>query len=88
MSTATLRDPVRDWARSGVAWLTGHPDGPPVIPPGVAATRASELTDLIANARQVFPGLAFRCGDCPLLRRQLLVFPLHFGQTGDKLCSP
>ncbi|MED5803925.1 CoA transferase [Gordonia sp. Z-3] len=50
MSPATPRDPVRDWARSGVAWLTGHPDGPPVIPPGVAATRANELTDLIATA--------------------------------------
>lgn len=33
-------DPVADWADSGVAALTGRPDGPPVTPPGSGATAA------------------------------------------------
>jgi hypothetical protein len=39
-----------DWAASGVVALTGHPDGPPLVPPGRAATVARELTDRIAAA--------------------------------------
>ncbi|GAB92628.1 CoA transferase [Gordonia rhizosphera] len=50
MSTPAPRDPVRDWAQSGVAALTGRPDGPPVIPPGRAATVARELADRITDA--------------------------------------
>ncbi len=39
-----------DWAASGVLALTGCPDGPPLLPPGRAATVARELTDRIAAA--------------------------------------
>jgi crotonobetainyl-CoA:carnitine CoA-transferase CaiB-like acyl-CoA transferase len=36
-------DPVADWARSGVVALTGRADGPPLVPPGRAASVAGEL---------------------------------------------
>lgn len=39
-----------DWAAGGVVALTGHPDGPPLVPPGRAATVARELTGRIAAA--------------------------------------
>ncbi len=39
-----------DWAASGVLALTGSPDGPPLLPPGRAATVARELTARIAAA--------------------------------------
>ncbi|RKM65202.1 CoA transferase [Rhodococcus opacus] len=42
-------DPVRDWAESGVAALTGRPDGPPVIPPGRAATVARAMSSWISD---------------------------------------
>ncbi|WP_024793615.1 CoA transferase [Tomitella biformata] len=45
-----MSDPVKDWAESGVLALTGRADGPPVLPPGCAATRARELTAWIAAA--------------------------------------
>jgi crotonobetainyl-CoA:carnitine CoA-transferase CaiB-like acyl-CoA transferase len=41
-------DPVADWARSGVVALTGWPDGPPLVPPGRAASVAAELADRFA----------------------------------------
>ncbi|MFD9395289.1 CoA transferase [Streptomyces sp. NPDC060000] len=41
---------AEDWARSGIPVLTGHPDGPPLLPPGGAATFASWLADHIAAA--------------------------------------
>jgi len=41
---------VADWARSGLVPLTGHADGPPLVPPGRAATRAVELAGCIAEA--------------------------------------
>ncbi|WP_189268578.1 CoA transferase [Streptomyces fuscichromogenes] len=41
---------AEDWARSGVPLLTGHSDGPPLLPPGGAATFASLLTDHITAA--------------------------------------
>ncbi|WP_416974053.1 CoA transferase [Streptomyces sp. 4F14] len=44
------RSEAEDWARSGVPLLTGHADGPPLLPPGGAATFASRLTDHIAAA--------------------------------------
>ncbi|MEV0766693.1 CoA transferase [Nocardia salmonicida] len=37
-----------DWAESGIITLTGRPDGPVLVPPGQAATRARELTSSIA----------------------------------------
>lgn len=42
-------DPVRDWAESGIASLTGRLGGPPLIPPGRAATVARELSARIAS---------------------------------------
>ncbi|MFR9806040.1 CoA transferase [Pseudonocardia sp. RS010] len=39
-------DAAADWASSGVVPLTGHPDGPPLIPPGRAASVAAELGSL------------------------------------------
>lgn len=36
-------DARADWLASGVAALTGHPDGPPLIPPGRAASVAAGL---------------------------------------------
>ncbi|MFI6457131.1 CoA transferase [Streptosporangium amethystogenes] len=36
-------DPSADWARSGVVPLTGRESGPPLVPPGRAATVAREL---------------------------------------------
>ncbi|WP_137875830.1 CoA transferase [Rhodococcus sp. Q] len=41
---------VRDWAESGVAALTGRPDGPPLVPPGDAATVARDLAAHVAAA--------------------------------------
>ncbi|WP_327320001.1 CoA transferase [Streptomyces sp. NBC_01235] len=41
---------AEDWARSGVPLLTGHPDGPPLLPPGGAAAFASWLADHVASA--------------------------------------
>lgn len=49
MSTSARPDVVRDWAESGIASLTGRPDGPPLIPPGRAATVARERTAWIAD---------------------------------------
>jgi CoA transferase family III len=39
---------VEAWARSGVVWLTGHPDGPPLVPPGTGALRARDLAATFA----------------------------------------
>lgn len=39
---------LRDWTDSGIPLLTGHRDGPPLIPPGSAATTARALTERIA----------------------------------------
>ncbi|NYJ08683.1 CoA transferase [Petropleomorpha daqingensis] len=38
-----------DWAASGVLALTGRADGPPLLPPGRAATVAGELADRFAE---------------------------------------
>ena len=48
MTAASVPDPVADWAASGIAALTGTPDGPPLAPPGRAATVARELGERIA----------------------------------------
>jgi hypothetical protein len=39
-----------DWASCGVAALTGRPDGPPLLPPGGAATAARKLADDLRTA--------------------------------------
>jgi crotonobetainyl-CoA:carnitine CoA-transferase CaiB-like acyl-CoA transferase len=39
-------DAAAEWAASGVVPLTGHPDGPPLVPPGRAASVAAELGSL------------------------------------------
>ncbi|MGN5236759.1 CoA transferase [Rhodococcus sp. SJ-3] len=43
-------DSTRDWAESGIACLTGRPDGPPLIPPGRAASVARAATTWIESA--------------------------------------
>lgn len=48
-ASGDLSHRVRDWAESGVPLLTGHADGPPLIPPGSAATVARRNTDRIAE---------------------------------------
>jgi crotonobetainyl-CoA:carnitine CoA-transferase CaiB-like acyl-CoA transferase len=40
---AVRRDAATDWARSGVMALTGQRDGPPLVPPGNAATVANRV---------------------------------------------
>ncbi|MFK0021273.1 CoA transferase [Streptomyces sp. NPDC090798] len=39
--------PLADWASSGIVSLTGRADGPPLVPPGCAATYARELSERI-----------------------------------------
>jgi len=43
-------DPSADWAASGVVALTGRPEGPPLVPPGHAASAARVLGDQLALA--------------------------------------
>lgn len=45
-------DSIVDWAESGVVAITGHPEGPPLVPPGRAASVAREL---IARLRSHAP---------------------------------
>ncbi|CAM2808572.1 CoA transferase [Prescottella defluvii] len=49
-ASGAARERIRDWAESGVVVLTGRPDGPPVVPPGRAASYARELSGWIAAA--------------------------------------
>ncbi|RZL82701.1 MAG: CoA transferase [Rhodococcus sp. (in: high G+C Gram-positive bacteria)] len=42
-------DPVRDWAESGVVALTGRTGGPPIVPPGRAATVARAMASWISD---------------------------------------
>lgn len=44
-----------DWARSGVMALTGHPAGPPLVPPGHAATLARHVGARLAAATEDTP---------------------------------
>jgi len=46
---ASDADPAADWADSGLVALTGRPEGPPLVPPGRAATVARGLTARIAD---------------------------------------
>ena len=50
MSDEVSGDPLADWARSGVVSLTGHPDGPPLVPPGDAASLAGRIGARLAAA--------------------------------------
>jgi crotonobetainyl-CoA:carnitine CoA-transferase CaiB-like acyl-CoA transferase len=43
-------DVEADWASSGLVWLTGHPDGPPLVPPGDAASLAGRIGSRLAAA--------------------------------------
>lgn len=45
-------DPTADWARSGVVSLTGYSGGPPLVPPGDAATLASRVAARLTAATQ------------------------------------
>lgn len=49
MPTATVDLDAVAWAHSGIVALTGHPLGPPLVPPGRGATRAAELAVSIAE---------------------------------------
>jgi hypothetical protein len=46
-------DPVACWARSGVVALTGRADGPPLVPPGRAASVAGGLAARFAEVTGV-----------------------------------
>ncbi|WP_254699017.1 CoA transferase [Rhodococcus sp. SGAir0479] len=48
--TSAAAHRVRDWAESGIPLLTGHSDGPSLVPPGAAASLARAHTDRIAAA--------------------------------------
>lgn len=40
LGAGAARDAASDWARSGAMWLTGTPDGPPLVAPGAPASAA------------------------------------------------
>lgn len=46
---------VADWAGSGIMSLTGQPSGPPLVPPGRAATTAREISARLAMATAASP---------------------------------
>jgi hypothetical protein len=74
-------DRAADWCASGVAWLTGRPDGRALVPPGRAASLARSLATSLAvgvdgaallGERAAFTGLSRRGstsvgGSCRLL---------------------
>jgi hypothetical protein len=43
-------DRIADWAASGVVALTGRAHGPPLVPPGRAASRAADLARVLAES--------------------------------------
>ena len=47
---------VDDWARSGAMALTGRPDGPPMLPPGRAASYVREQLDALGLSIPVLLG--------------------------------
>ena len=50
LGSDTAADPVRDWARSGAVWLTGHGTGSPLVPVGDAASSAARMAEHIERA--------------------------------------
>ncbi|HEY5855724.1 MAG TPA: CoA transferase [Aldersonia sp.] len=66
MWTVDDLDPVRCWAESGVATLTGRAGGPPLISPGRAAALAREYSAWIAD---VTGGAVDLDGACVLAER-------------------
>lgn len=48
---------LRDWAASGAMWLTGRSAGPPLVPPGRAATTVREALTTLGSSVPVIPGL-------------------------------
>ncbi len=48
-------DRIADWARSGLMWLTGRPDGPPLAPTGPVLARARASVGVL-NAFGPWPG--------------------------------
>jgi hypothetical protein len=50
MSDEVSAGAAADWARSGVVSLTGHRRGPPLVPPGGAATLAGRIGGRLAAA--------------------------------------
>ncbi|MDN5920596.1 MAG: hypothetical protein L0I76_36775, partial [Pseudonocardia sp.] len=71
-STGSSRSPVTAWATSGIAALTGHPDGPPLVPPGHAATVADDLAQRIHAATDGRVDV-----DGPALLAERAAFPGH-----------
>lgn len=59
---------LRDWAGSGAMWLTGRPDGPPLVPPGRAATAVREWLAGLGGAPAVPGLLGERAGHAGLRR--------------------
>lgn len=69
--------PVVDWAESGVVTLTGRADGPPLLPPGRAASRARELTAALDAAA----GTAIGLDGARLLGERAAIIGLRRGGT-------
>ena len=65
-------DAARDWARSGVPSLTGHRTGPPLMPPGHAASWAASMAEHIAEATCDDRGPVRIDGPCLLAERAAL----------------
>ncbi|WP_019875977.1 CoA transferase [Sporichthya polymorpha] len=58
MLPGATTDRVADWLASGVAFLTGRQAGPPLVPPGAAATLARELGEQLADVGVGIDGAA------------------------------
>jgi hypothetical protein len=89
------RDPreVSDWAASGAVWLSGRPDGPPLVPPGRAATFVRESLALLGlnipgllGERAAYAGLSrnapWSCGGA------FQIVPTLDGWLGVSLARP
>lgn len=50
VAVTTARPAAADWAASGAVALTGRADGPPLVPPGHAASRARALSAFILES--------------------------------------
>lgn len=91
MTSAT--DPVLEWARSGAMWLTGRPDGPPLVAPGRPASQAQR--DL-AEAGFVLPNVLSQRAAFAGLRRSgpwscggsFRILPALDGWVGVSLARP